>query len=90
VNASPACASLPSMFDVGMNVGLENARHHATANPPRLLRQSRLRASATAKLKSISLQTESVVTNGGDEMFHAPPEGYVRAVCLWCLFARLI
>jgi hypothetical protein len=31
-----------------------------------------------------------VVTNDGDEMFHAPPEGHVRAVCLWPLFARLI
>jgi hypothetical protein len=50
VNASQSCGSLPSMFDVGMNVGLETACHHATADPPRLLRQSRLGASAIAKL----------------------------------------
>ncbi len=68
-------------------LGLKNACHHAAANP---LRQLRLRASAIAKPKGNFLQTEAVVTNDGDEMFHAPPEGHVRAVCLWPLFARLI
>ena len=60
---------------------------------PRLLRQLRLRAisgECNRETQGQFLQTESVVTNGGDEMFHAPPEGYVCAGLSLNRFARLI
>src|ERR1700752_4665290 len=78
-------------------LGIGNARHHAASIQPQILRGSygncgcgRFPASATAKLKGQLLQAESMVTNGGDEMFHAPPEGSVCPVYLRCLVARLI
>src|ERR1700722_3704787 len=80
-----------------MDVGFGNARHHAASIQPQILRGSnrncgcgRFRGESDRETRGQSLQTESVVTNGGDEMFYAPPAGSVYAVCLRCLVARRI